>query len=391
MSCPACREAARFVAYRPKTVVGLLGAVRLERAYYHCPACRSGSAPWDGELGLAADALTPAAREVACLAGAVCSFAEASATALPKLAGLRLGESTVERAAEAAGAEVGRRLAAGETFGPPRDWGWHTDAEGKTCAYVAVDATGVGQQGPGAAAAEGRMATVAMVYNPVPGQRARWARPGGPPPHFQARYVAGLCGPAALGEPLRRQAAQVGMDRADRWIALSDGGSGLEGWLRAHFGRLDAVILDFYHAAEYLGALARALYPGDDGAREAWLADWCHRLKHEGGATTLEGLRALEVRGREAREARAEVVRYFTNQAHRMDYPSYLAKGWAIGSGPVEAACKSVIGQRMKGSGMRWGTDGADALCHLRALFKSGDRQWDAFWRPTAAGAYLQR
>ena len=99
MSCPSCREAARFVAYRPKTVVGLLGAVRLERAYYHCPACRSGSAPWDGELGLAADALTPAAREVACLAGAVCSFAEASATALPKLAGLRLGESTVERAA----------------------------------------------------------------------------------------------------------------------------------------------------------------------------------------------------------------------------------------------------------------------------------------------------
>jgi hypothetical protein len=79
----------------------------------------------------------------------------------------------------------------------------------------------------------------------------------------------------------------------------------------------------------------------------------------------------------------AEVVRYFTNQAHRIDYAVDMAKGWAIGSGPVEAACKTVVGQRMKGSGMRWGTDGADALCHLRALFKSGDRQWDAFWRPT--------
>jgi hypothetical protein len=229
------------------------------------------------------------------------------------------------------------------------------------------------------------MATVAMVYNPVPADPARWARPGGPPPHFQARYVAGLSGAAGLAGPLRRQAARVGRDHADRWIALSDGGSGLEARLRANFGRLDAVILDFYHAAEYLGSLARALYPGDDAAREAWLADGCHRLKHEGGAAALEGLRGLTVRGREAQEAKAEVVRYFTNQAHRMDYPSYLARGWAIGSGPVEAACKSVIGQRLKGSGMRWGPDGAEALCHLRAMFKSGDRQWDAYWRAAAA------
>jgi hypothetical protein len=310
----------------------------------------------------------------------VCSFAEASATALPKLAGLRLSESTVERAAEAAGAELGRRTAAGETFGPARAWDWHKDAEGRTCAYVAVDATGVGQQGPGAAAADGRMATVAMVYNPVPEARDRRARPDGPAPRFAARYVAGLGGPAGLGEPLRRQAAQVGMDRADRWVAVTDGGSGLEDWVRANFGRVDAVILDFYHAAEYLGALARALHPGDDEAREVWLSEWCGRLKREGGPAALEALRALEVHGREAREAKAEVERYFANQAHRMDYPSYVAKGWAIGSGPVEAACKSVLGQRLKGSGMRWGAGGADALCHLRALFKSGDRQWDAYW-----------
>jgi hypothetical protein len=370
------------VGYRPKTIVGLLGPIRVGRAYYHCPHCHTGAVPWDDVLGLSAEALTPAAREAVCLAGALSAFAEAAAV-LPKLAGLRVSESTVERVAEAAGREVGRRLAAGETFGRARGWSWHKDADGKTCAYVAVDATGVGQQGPRGAKADGRMATVAMVYNPVPEAADRWARPTGPRPRFEARYLAGLGGPAALGEPLRRQAAQVGMDRAERWIALSDGGSGLEGWLRVNFGRLDAVILDFYHAAEYLGALARALYPGDEATREGWLGAWCHRLKHEGGAATLEGLRALGVRGREARQAQAEVVRYFGNQAHRMDYPSYLAKGWAIGSGPVEAACKGVVGQRLKGSGMRWGEDGADAVCHLRALFKSGDRQWDAYWRPT--------
>jgi hypothetical protein len=282
---------------------------------------------------------------------------------------------------EAVGRDVGDRLAGGEVFGPARDWGWHKDAEGKTCAYVSLDATGVGQQGARGARAEGKMVTVAMVYNPVPEDRDRRARPDGPTPRFDVRYLAGADGMAALGEPLRRQAAQVGMDRAQRWIALSDGGSGLEAWLGANFGRLDAVILDFYHAAEYLGDLGRALHPGDEEAREAWLSGWRHRLKHEGGSAVVEGLRALSVEGREARQTWSDVVRYFENQSHRMDYPSYVAKGWAIGSGPVESACKTVIGQRMKGSGMRWGRDGADSVSHLRALFKSGDRQWDAYWR----------
>lgn len=64
-----------------------------------------------------------------------------------------------------------------------------------------------------------------------------------------------------------------------------------------------------------------------------------------------------------------------------MDYPTYLANGWQIGSGPVEAACKTVVGQRLKCSGMRWGDDGVDALCHLRALYPlSEPNQWDAFW-----------
>src|SRR4051812_39147856 len=136
------------------------------------------------------------------------------------------------------------------------------------------------------------------------------------------------------------------MDHAERWIALSDGGGGLEDWVRVNFGRVEAVILDFYHAAEYLGDLARALHPGGEAARARWLDDWCHRLKHEGGLAVLEALDELEVRGRAAKEAKTGVVRYFSNQAHRMDYPTYVAKGWAIGSGPVEAACKTVIGQR---------------------------------------------
>lgn len=76
---------------------------------------------------------------------------------------------------------------------------------------------------------------------------------------------------------------------------------------------------------------------------------------------------------------------YFGNQVHRMDYPRYRSEGWWIGSGPVEVACEQVVGQRMKGSGMRWGEAGADAGCHLRALFRSEKNQWDAYWASLAA------
>jgi hypothetical protein len=384
MSCPHCQESARFVGYRPKTVASLIGTVGLDRAYYHCRHCGHGVVPWDGILGLDRTAATPGLCEVVCIAGAVDSFAEASEVVLRKMAGVRVSESTVERTSEAVGQDIGQRLAAGETFGAARDWDWHKDAEGKTCAYVSLDLTGLGMQGPGAVAAEGRMTAVGMIYNPVPEDSRRGADPGGRAPCFQARYVAGLEGQASLAEPLRKQAGQVGMDRADRWIAVCDAGSGLEDLLRVNFPRVEVVILDFYHAAEHLGDLARALYPGDEAERRVWYEQWCHRLKHEGGQAVLDGLRSLEFTGRESvRQVHSEVVGYFENQVHRMDYPTYVSKGWAIGSGPVESACKTVIGKRMKGGGMRWGESGADQMSHLRALFASGDKQWDAYWHPS--------
>lgn len=142
------------------------------------------------------------------------------------------------------------------------------------------------------------------------------------------------------------------------------------------------MILDFWHVAEYLGDLSKALYPGQEEAAAAWRQSWCHRLKHEGGEVVLEALRGLNPKGWSppAREKHQEVLTYFSNQVHRMGYPAYRAKGWQIGSGPVESACKRVVNQRLKGTGMRWGSDGADALCHLRALFCSERGQWEAFW-----------
>lgn len=360
----------------------------LKRHYYHCADCGQGFCPWDGILLLTPQALSPAAEEVTCIAGVQNPFAEASHKTLCRLAGLRLSESTVERTTEAAGQRVVEAFRAGKTFGGSTPWAWHKDAEGKTLAYVSVDATGVGQQGPGGAEADGRMANVAVIYNPVPESRTAWAEPeAARRPAWQARYLASLEPLADLGTQFRRQGAQVGMDEAERWIAISDGGNGLEDFLNMNFPRVEAVILDFYHAAEHVGNLAKAWHPTDETAAAQLRERWCHQLKHEGGTALLASLRELPLQGRSrsARQAYADEVRYFENHVHRMDYPSYCAKGWQIGSGPVESACKRVVGQRLKGAGMRWGEDGANAVCHLRALFLSDDGQWQAFWNYAAA------
>jgi len=381
-ACPACATPARCVAYRGKTIVSLLGPVRLERPYYHCTACGQGCCPWDGVLGVTA-ALSPAVEEVACVAGVHTSFAEASAKVLPRLAGLRLAESTVERTTEAAGLRLGAAQTAGQSFGAAQAWAWHKDAEGKTVAYVAVDATGVPQQGPEGGTAESRMANVAVLYNPVPEDRARWANPAAEQePPWQARYVASLARMAEVGATVRQQGVAVGIEQAECWIALSDGGSGLEGCVRTHFPRVDAVILDFYHAAEYLNDLAKAWHGTDTPAGAALSQQWCHQLKHHGGEAVLATLQGLDLGGRSAaaRECHQATVRYVENHRHRMDYPTYRAKGWQIGSGPVESACKRVVGQRLKGAGMRWGEEGAEALCRLRALFLSEAGPWEAFW-----------
>jgi hypothetical protein len=374
LSCPHCGEAAKFQRWQAKTVVSVFGAVRVERAYYYCRHCGQGHCPWEAILGLTNRDLTPAADELTSLVGALSGFEEASQKELPKLCGLRLSESTVQRTTEASGGRIGAALTAETTFGTAAAWDWETDMTGKRRAYVSVDATGVGQQGPHGAKAEGRMAYVGMVFN---------ARAGKP---CQARYLAGLYTLEELGLQMRRQGGQVGMDTAEEWIALTDGGSGLEEFMRVNFPRATC-ILDFFHAAEHLNDLAKAWCPHDEEQARELGRRWCHTLKHEGGAVLLGLLQELDLRGRSsaAREMYRQVVQYVENNVHRMDYPRYRARGWLIGSGHIEAACKTVVGQRLKGSGMRWGETGADAVCHLRALFKSDPTQWDAFWYPRAA------
>jgi hypothetical protein len=359
--------------------VSLFGPICLLLAYYRCRSCGTSQKPWDQTLGLSAKALTPAAAQVTAQAGVLASFAEASERTLNTMCGLTVSESTVERTTEEAGERLAERLATGQTQGPHVSWQWQRDAEGRTCAYVGIDHTGVRQQGPGGRRAEGRMAGVGMVYNP------RSAHDERRPPPRQVRYLAGFYELDELGRQLRREAEAVGLMQAERQIALCDGGSGLEAALKKFFPSA-TIILDFWHAKEHLVELAGALHPHDEAARQAWLDAGCHQLKHEGGRAVLARLESLDLgsHGESVRETHRQQVTYFRNQAHRMDYPAYLARGWQIGSGPVESACKTVVANRLKGGGMRWGSHGADAVCHLRAAYLSDPSCWNSLWYQTA-------
>jgi len=335
---------------------------------------------------LTANRLSPAVERLATLCGAVADSFEKGTELLKETAGVVLGESTVQRTTEATGTRIAEHMHKGRSFGGKASWDWFRDACGRTVGYIGIDATGVRQQGPHGVCADGRMAYVGMIFNPLPDRERVFEGLPKPGVSMKARYVSGLYPLAEMGPLLRRQGAQVGLDRADVWVALTDGGAGLEDFVRLNFPRVEAVILDFYHAAEYLAKLATALHPTDEDAALTQTKSWSRLLRDEGGDVMIGVLESWDWPNRKGLSAvRAEVLGYFRNQVDRMDYPRYEAAGWYIGSGAVESACKTVVGQRLKGSGMRWSGTGSHAVCHVRALYRSEHSQWIDFWRRSTA------
>jgi hypothetical protein len=157
----------------------------IDCSYYRCAQCGVSQKPWDQALGLTTQALTPAAAQITCQAGVLSSFADGSERIVRTMSGLSISESTVERTTEAVGERVAQGLVEGHTQGPKQVWPWQRDAQGRTCAYVSLDFTGVRQQGPGGRRADGRMAGVGMVYNPRSEHDERR------PPPRQVRYFSG--------------------------------------------------------------------------------------------------------------------------------------------------------------------------------------------------------
>jgi hypothetical protein len=230
------------------------------------------------------------------------------------------------------------------------------------------------------------MPWVAAVFNPQPAQKTKRRRRQRV---WESRYISGVMSLPQIGAQLRRECQAVGVAEADLVIALTDGGNGLEDCLTDVLGgvaREMVFILDFWHVTQHLQEFANLLIP-DEELRKTRMTAWCQRLKHAGGAAVLNELESLTLsRATPAtRESHRQLLGYFRNNLHRMDYPQYVANGWHIGSGKIESACKSVIGGRLKGPGMRWHEPGTTALCQLRALYKSQPACWQHYWNQTAA------
>ena len=378
-AAPPCRcgQPGRYAGRRPKTFETALGALTLERAYYHCRHCGRGWFPRDTALGMARSGLSPAVTRMTGSAAAVASFALASSL-LDELAGVQVEAKRVERVAEALGHEIAAAERAA-VFAP--------EFPAAPTMYLGIDGTGVpmrpsdlqgrrGKQDDGSART--REAKVIVIWTAEGrDEQGRALCDDG-----SATYSAAIDSAAwrdtdpqapAFARRLQREAARRGFQHARRRVILGDGAAWI--WkLGTELFPGAVQIVDWFHAAENLWKVARALLPGDQTAREHWAEARCKELRHGCLDALLATLRAHAGTCEQA----ARCVHYIERNRARMRYPAFRAAGLQIGSGVVEAACRSVVGARLKQSGMRWTKDGADAVLALRACLLGG--RYEDFW-----------
>ena len=368
MTCILCERAAKFHSYQQCRLTTLHGDVKVSRAYYYCQGCHQSYIPYDEVLGLV-DGVSPGVRPLVCLAGTLAPFVDAAEDVLRRFARVRLSASTVLRCTEGEGERLRAQQKEGRMVQPSQpEPGWTAErAADQPAAYVGLDAFSVPMQGPGAGPAEHRMMYTALLYTPD---------------KKHTRYLVNF-DLEPLAEQVRSQARACGVADVKDLVAITDGGNGLEEALHRNLADNLPTVLDWYHAAEHVCGFAKVLHPQDAQACAAWSGHAKDLLYEQGGEALLKDLHALTLPPRTSAAVREELrklIGYFENNRHRTDYPSYRARGWDIGSGPTEAGCK-IIGERLKGSGMRWVEDGAATVATLRALYVSGPKLWDGFWQ----------
>lgn len=353
----ACGATQRYVADRSKSLQTLLGVVTVERAYYHCRHCGKGEFPLDGALGVADTSLTPGVQEAVAWADAGFPYGRA-AEFLERTAGLSLSKDTHETVS----GDLGQAVQPQETDRARRAWE-SLPAAGQF--YVTLDGVKVNTD-------EGwKEPKVGAVF------RAR-AGGDGEPIRGPTRYVAHLEEAEDFGQRLWRLADAAGVEKAQTVIVVGDGAPWI--WNLADFHFPQAVqIVDFFHAVEKLSELARSHWAQGAPAAKAWMES-CKRALHEGRvARVLSAIKALPAKRRDIQEMIRKALGYFRQNRQRMRYDQFRAKGYFIGSGVIEAACKSVVAQRFKQSGMRWSRKGFLKLLHLRLCIVNGE--WDDFAR----------
>jgi hypothetical protein len=370
-------HAAEFAGYRDKSSGTVLGLVTVLRAWYHCAACGHGLAPRDAEPGVAGESMSPGLAAMNDRAASAMPFAQA-ARLLEELAGVRLTAKRVERAAEASGAAVaaaGReraRLTAARKLLPL------PPAPLPDKLYAVIDGTGVpmtsretaGRPGKGEdGRARTREVKLAVFFT-----QHKLDKDGYPVRDRDSSSVIATFEPAAaFGDLVKAEGIRRGADHVRQLTILGDGAAWIWGIATAKFPEATQIV-DLFHAREHLHDLARKLEFMLLDHKDEWLAARLEDLDYG----DINGIRkAAHAGGVVLEVAQGGVHLVFLGALEREDarYHWFRQCGLFTGSGVVEASCKTIIGQRLKQSGMHWTINGADAIIALRCQEASSARE----------------
>jgi hypothetical protein len=383
----ACGQQAQYHNQRPKQLLTVLGPITIERAYYVCPHCHAGYSPRDRELDVEGVACSPGVRRMMAAVGSEMSF-EQSREQLALLAGLNVPAKAVERHAEAIGAVIEEReqieIQRAKQLDLPE-----VCAPAAPLVYVEMDGPGIpvvqAETEGRAGKVEGQPAhtrevKLGCVFNQTATDAA-----GCPQRDEESTSYVGVIETAGeFGLRLYTEAWRRGWSRAQKKVVLGDGAVWIWNLADQHFpGAIQ--IVDLFHARQHLWELSGKLFPADDKARKRWLAPRLERLEQGKIEALVKLLSALPARAQDLAQAARNEAEYFQRNAERMRYPAFRAQGLFVGSGVIEAGCRTVIGARLKRSGMFWTVRGANAIIALRCCRLS--RRFEDYWADRSAAA----
>jgi hypothetical protein len=359
-------------AARPTTVDTLFGPLCVRRNYY-TDGQGGGRAPLDEALGMV-EGCTPALARLMCRAGAVEHY-EAAAASLNEYSGLTVNGRRIQRLVNRLGPQMAQWPRPSPPLClPPRDQVFYVEGDGTGIPVRPEETEGrKGKQDD--QCAKTREVKLGCVFTQT--KEDEEGKPVRDPE--STSYVATLEPAAEFGGLLRAEAFRRGLALARLVVFLGDGAAWVWQLARVNFP-MAVFILDFFHAAQHLELLAGALFGEKTDASKTQWEQWAKVLKEQPDGLEIilrEARQALPRRGRR-REAALKQIAYFESNTNRMRYAEYLARGLFIGSGVIEAGCKTVIGLRLKQSGMFWGVTGAKNVLDIRALLEN--RQFALFW-----------
>jgi hypothetical protein len=378
-----CGQQAGYKDLRSKPVLTAVGKVEVLRPYYLCPHCHRGQFPADVELDIENTELSPGVRRMQAVVGQEAPF-DHGRQQMKLLAGLEVTTKSVERTAEA----IGGNIAAREQKEIQRTVQLDLPivvGEPIPILYVQMDGTGIPAvkketvDRPGKT--EGQPSHTREVKLGCVFTQTTCDEEGYPirDPN-STTYTGAIETAEEFGKRIYLEAWKRGWSRAEKKVVMGDGAEWIWNLAEQHFpGAVQ--IVDLYHARQHLWELARRLHPNDEASQKAWMKVHQRRLLDKGKIEKLvAALRSIVSTNPEVIEKIRTEAAYFERNAGRMRYPQFRRQHLFVGSGVIEAGCKTVVGSRLKQSGMFWTVRGANAIIALRCCHINGriEDYWEA-------------